>query len=90
MKPKFINLSCRVRRREGERSRKMHSAKFLFSKLLTVQSPANIDLASEETLLLVRKTHMHSNGASAEESLNGRVKRELQINPGVLGKAKVK
>lgn len=68
----------------------MHSAKFLFSKLLTVRSPANIDLASEESLLLVRKTHMRSNGANAEESLNGRVKKELQINPGVLGKVKVK
>ena len=64
----------------------MPSAKFLFSKLLTVQSPANIDLASEEPL---RKTHMHSNGANAEESLNGRVKKELQINPGVLGEGKV-
>ena len=76
-----------MRRQEGERSRKTHPAKFLFSKLLTVQSPANIDLASEEPL---RKTHMRSNGANAEESLNGRVKTELQINPGVLGEVKVK
>lgn len=68
----------------------MFSAKFLFSKLLTVQSPANIDLASGETLLLIRKAHMRSNGANAEESLNGRVKKELQIHPGVLGKVKVK
>lgn len=67
----------------------MLSAKFLFSKLLTVQSLANIDL-TEETLLLIRKAHMRSNGANAEESLNGRVKKELQIHPGVLGKVKVK